>query len=137
MKVTIKESDYEKILNHARKEAPIEACGLIAGLDHDGIREIKKVYILTNIDHTSEHFSLDPKEQLKAVKDMRAEGLKPLGNWHSHPASPSRSSAEDIRLSFDNKASYLILSLMDKNNPVLNSFHVEDGVSEKEDLRIV
>ena len=93
MKVTIKESDFDKILSHARKEAPIEACGLIAGLDHDGVREIKKVYILTNIDHTSEHFSLDPKEQLQAVKDMRAEGLKPLGNWHSHPASPSRSSA--------------------------------------------
>lgn len=137
MKVTIKKSDYEKILNHARKEAPIEACGLIAGLDHDGVREIKKVYILTNIDHTSEHFSLDPKEQLQAVKDMRAEGLKPLGNWHSHPASPSRSSAEDIRLSFDSKASYLILSLMDNDNPVLNSFHVEDGISTKEELRIV
>jgi [CysO sulfur-carrier protein]-S-L-cysteine hydrolase len=137
MKVTIKESDYDKILSHARKEAPIEACGLIAGLDHDGVREIKKVYILTNIDHTSEHFSLDPKEQLQAVKDMRAEGLKPLGNWHSHPASPSRSSAEDIRLSFDSKASYLILSLMDNDNPDLNSFHVEDGISTKEELRIV
>ena len=137
MKVTIKESDYDKILSHARKEAPIEACGLIAGLDHDGVREIKKVYILTNVDQMSEHFSLDPKEQLQAVKDMRAEGLKPLGNWHSHPASPSRSSAEDIRLSFDSKASYLILSLMDNDNPDLNSFHVEDGISTKEELRIV
>ncbi|MQN01828.1 MAG: hypothetical protein DUD27_04030 [Lachnospiraceae bacterium] len=138
MKITIKKSDYEKILSHARKERPDEACGLIGGVDReDGVREIRKVYLLTNVDHTSEHFSLDPKEQLAAVKDMRANGLKPLGNWHSHPASPSRSSQEDIRLAFDKKASYLILSLMDDNNPVLNSFHVEDGVSTKEYLEIV
>lgn len=137
MKVTIKKKDVEKILAHARKEAPLEACGLIGGIDHDGIREIRKVYILTNVDHTSEHFSLDPQEQLKAVKDMRAAGLKPIGNWHSHPASPSRSSQEDIRLAFDHKASYLILSLLDDAHPVLHSFHVENGVSEQEELQIV
>jgi len=138
MKVTLRKEDYEKILAHAREVRPEEACGLIAGLDkEDGTREISKVYILTNVDHTNEHFSLDPKEQLAAVKDMRANGWKPLGNWHSHPESPSRSSAEDIRLAFDRKASYLILSLMDDENPVLNSFHVENGISEKEDLRII
>ena len=78
---------------------------------------------------------LDPRDQMNAIKDMRANGLKPLGNWHSHPSSPSRPSVEDIRLAFDSKASYLILSLM-AEYPVLNSFHVESGVWEKEDLRI-
>jgi proteasome lid subunit RPN8/RPN11 len=138
MKITLKQSDYEKILDHARKEAPDEACGLIAGIDHeDGSREIQKVYLLTNLDHSNEHFSLDPKEQLKAVQDMRKNGMKPLGNWHSHPESPSRSSQEDIRLAFDSRVSYLILSLMDEDQPVLNSFHVENGVSTKEDLQVV
>ncbi len=66
---------------------------------------------------------------------MRAEGLKPLGNWHSHPESPSRPSVEDIKLAYDSKASYMILSLM-AENPVLNSFHIEAGEYEKEDLRI-
>ncbi len=137
-KVTLRREDYEKILIHAREERPDEACGLIGGLDlEDGTREIRKVYLLENIDHTNEHFSLDPKEQLAAVKDMRANGIKPLGNWHSHPESPSRSSQEDIRLAFDKNASYLILSLMDDENPVLNSFHVEDGISTAEDFSIV
>lgn len=138
MKITLKKEDYEKILAHARKEKPDEACGLIAGVDRDdGVREVQKVYLLTNIDHTSEHFSIDPQEQLAAVKDMRSNGLKPLGNWHSHPSSPSRSSQEDIRLAFDKKASYMILSLMDEDHPVLHSFHVEDGVSTAENLEIV
>lgn len=66
---------------------------------------------------------------------MRANGLKPLGNWHSHPSSPSRPSQEDIKLAFDSNASYMIISFM-AENPVLNSFHIEKGQVEKEDLRI-
>ena len=97
----------------------------------DGSRRIDRVYLLTNIDHTNEHFSIDPKEQLAAVKDMRANGLKPLGNWHSHPESPSRPSEEDKRLAADSKASYLILSLMEEGNPVLNAFHIETVDGEK------
>ena len=77
------------------------------------------------------------KEQLAAVKDMRANGLVPLGNWHSHPESPSRPSEEDKRLAYDSTASYMILSLMDNENPVLNSFHIEGTESEKEELVLV
>ncbi|MBE5834565.1 MAG: M67 family metallopeptidase [Butyrivibrio sp.] len=138
MEVKLSRADYEKMLDHARKELPNEACGLIAGIDDEnGVRVVKKVYLLTNIDHSNEHFSLDPKEQLQAVKDMRANGLRPLGNWHSHPESPSRPSEEDKRLAYDSSASYMILSLMDSANPVLNSFHVEGGISSKEDLKII
>jgi proteasome lid subunit RPN8/RPN11 len=59
-----------------------------------------------------------------------------LGNWHSHPESPSRPSEEDKRLAYDSSASYLILSLMDLEHPVLNSFHIEGTVSEKEEFEI-
>lgn len=131
MLITINRSDFDKIFEHAVSEAPNEACGLIAGIDKDEEREIRKVYILTNIDHTNEHFTIDPKEQLAAIKNMRAEGLKPLGNWHSHPESPSRPSEEDKRLANDSRASYLILSLMEKDNPVLNAFHIETIDGEK------
>ena len=134
--IKLKRSDYNRIVEHAEKEAPIEACGLIAGEPDGEDRIIKKAYILTNTDHAEEHFTLDPKEQLAAVKDMRAEGLIPLGNWHSHPVSPSRPSDEDKRLAFDSSASYLILSLMD-DEPVLNSFHIEGDTATKEELVIV
>ncbi|MBQ2183711.1 MAG: M67 family metallopeptidase [Lachnospiraceae bacterium] len=142
MTVTINKNDYERILAHARENLPEEACGLIAGIDReDGVREIKKVYLLTNIDHTNEHFSIDPKDQLASIKDMRAEGLKPLGNWHSHPESPSRPSEEDKRLANDSNASYLILSLEEADNPILNAFHVESVNGEKtvrkEELTII
>lgn len=101
--IKLTKSDFEKILAHAVKELPDEACGLIAGTVEGGDKEIKKVYLLTNIDHSNEHFSLDPKEQLEAIKDMRKNGFVPLGNWHSHPESPSRPSEEDKRLAFDSQ----------------------------------
>lgn len=134
--ISMNKADYERILEHAKSVVPEEACGLIAGTIEDGNKIIRKVYILTNIDHSNEHFTLDPKEQLAAVKDMRVNGFAPLGNWHSHPESPSRPSEEDKRLAYDSKASYMILSLMDADNPVLNSFHIEGDVSTKEELVI-
>ncbi len=136
MKVLLKKADYDKMVAHAKANLPEEACGLIAGHDEDSVRVIEKVYLIENVDHTNEHFTITPKAQLEAIKNMRQNGLKPLGNWHSHPESPSRSSQEDIRLAYDSSASYLILSLMNEE-PVLHSFHVENGQSTKEDLNII
>lgn len=134
--IKLQKSDYEKILEHARKCLPNEACGLIAGTIEGGNKIIKKVYLLTNTDASNEHFTIDPKEQLASIKDMRANGLQPLGNWHSHPESPSRQSEEDKRLSYDHNASYMIISLMDNERPVLNSFHFDGTNSTKEELII-
>lgn len=134
--IKLSKSDYEKILKHAESELPNEACGLIGGVTEGGDKLIKKVYLLTNTDHSNEHFSMDPKEQLAAINDMRANGFVPLGNWHSHPESPSRPSDEDKHLAYDSKASYMILSLMNREDPVLNSFHISGTDSEKEQLVI-
>ena len=121
--IRMRDHFYDEIVNYAKEHLPEEACGLLAGVETGEGREIRKVYFLEN------------KDQINAIRDMRANGLKPLGNWHSHPSSPSRPSVEDIRLAFDSKASYLILSLM-ADYPVLNSFHIEGGEWTKEDLRI-
>lgn len=136
--ITIKKSDYEKIISHAKKCLPEEACGLISGKEENGIKIIEEVYLLENTDHSNEHFNISPQDQLSAIKDMRKKNLVPLGNWHSHPESPSRPSEEDKRLFFDSKARYLILSLMDKENPVLNAFIVENHTDVKKDeLKII
>ncbi len=137
--IKLKKSDFEKMLRHAESELPNEACGLIAGKTDGEDKIVEEVYLLTNIDKSNEHFSLDPKEQLTAIKDMRSKGYVPLGNWHSHPESPSRPSDEDKRLAFDSKASYMILSLMEREKPVLNSFRIygtDPKTLEKEILEI-
>ena len=108
--LTMTKDDYEKILAHCKEGLPNEACGLIGGTKDGNEKHIKKVYLLTNIDESNEHFSMDPKEQLAAVKDMRANGYQLLGNFHSHPESPSlairRGQASGIR--FQSKLSDLV-----------------------------
>jgi len=136
MTLRIKHSDFEAIVAHARGGLPNEACGLIAGNMVNDIKTIEKVYLLSNPDSSREHFSIDPKEQLAAVKDMRANGIVPLGNFHSHPATPARPSEEDIRMSYDPKASYLILSLAEET-PVLKAFGVINGEVTAQPLEFV
>ena len=57
----MKKEDYEKILAHCQAGLPNESCGLLAG-DIDGeVKSITEVYLLTNIDASNEHFSMDLK----------------------------------------------------------------------------
>lgn len=135
--IQLKKADYEKIIAHAKKNLPEEACGLLGGRKDGDVKTVEKVYLLTNIDHTNEHFSMDPREQLAAVKDMRSSGLTLLGNWHSHPESPSRPSEEDKRLAYDPAVNYLILSLMEEE-PVLKAFTIDkDRNVTMEEIKIL
>lgn len=137
MTILLKQQDYAEILSYAQEKLPNEACGLLAGWIEGEVKTVENVYLLRNVDQSPEHFSMDPQEQFAAIKDIRSKGWVLLGNFHSHPGSPSRPSQEDIRLAFDSEASYLILSLQDKENPVFKSFKVKEGTVNEEELRLI
>ncbi len=120
----------DEIVATAKAEAPIEACGLLLG-NGDVVTEN---YAMENIDHSEEHFTLDPKAQFAAMRYAREKGLRIVANWHSHPASPSRPSEEDLRLAADPTIEYVIVSLLDGVVNV-NSFKIKDkAVVEKQVL---
>lgn len=133
--IYISKIEYDKIIKQAKEEFPLECCGLIAGVKNEDDIYIKKVYPLRNIDESSEHFSMDPKEQFETIRNMRTEDLVLLGNYHSHPYTPSRPSEEDKRLAFDPKALYGIVSL-EKDEPVFNLFKITKESVEKLDYLI-
>ena len=133
--VRLSHADYDRMVAHCRSGLPDEACGLIAGRVEGDVKTIERVYPCTNLDRSREHFTIGPEDQLAAIRDARARGLQLLGNFHSHPESPSRQSEEDKRLSYDHDASYLILSLAG-DEPVLHSFHFDGRVSTREHLII-
>ena len=118
----IKRSVYDTAVAHARREAPLEACGYFAGAD--GV--VTTLYPLTNTDRSGEHYAMDPSEQFAAVKSARAKGLSLVAGYHSHPASPARPSAEDIRLAYDPNLLYAIVSLAEKE-PVMKVFEIKNG----------
>lgn len=118
--LTIPENIYQEMLAHAESLAPIESCGYLGGTEET----ITSFYPMTNVDQSPEHFSFDPKEQFSVVKSSRSKGEKLLAVYHSHPASPARLSAEDLRLFNDPNPVYLIFSLQQKEAH-LAGFRVE------------
>lgn len=122
----------EDMYAHAEKEAPIEACGYLAGF---GERVVRR-YAMTNTDRSEEHFALDPQEQFSVMKAMREEGMSIIGVYHSHPASQARPSAEDIRLAYDPTIVYVIVSLHGGTRSV-GGFRIRQGTVEEEPLTII
>ena len=123
----IKQNVVDELIAQAQKDAPNETCGYLLGVDDT----VTENYWMENIDHSPEHFSFAPKDQFAALKYARNNGLKILANWHSHPASPSRPSQEDLRLANDPTIRYAILSLHEGIH--LNSFKILNGeVIDKE-----
>jgi proteasome lid subunit RPN8/RPN11 len=120
------------LFDHAQTGLPEEVCGYLAGTGTEVIRQFR----LTNIDHSNEHFSFDPKEQFQAVREARKLGLEILANYHSHPETPARPSQEDIRLAFDPNISYVIVSLA-AELPDVKAFRIQNGEVEKEEIQIV
>jgi proteasome lid subunit RPN8/RPN11 len=116
----------DAIVRHAREELPNEACGLLTGTA-EGL--VRKQFPMTNTDHSPEHFSFDPHEQLRVLKEARRLGQKIIANYHSHPSSPARPSDEDVRLAFDPAIVYIILSLA-AETPSMNAFHLVDGAMQ-------
>jgi proteasome lid subunit RPN8/RPN11 len=127
----IPESIINQMISQAQQDAPVESCGYLLGTTGPEGDVVTENYWMENIDHSAEHFSFAPKDQFAALKYARSHGLRILANWHSHPASPSRPSLEDLRLANDPSIRYAILSLHE--GIFLNSFKILDGqVVDKE-----
>ena len=121
----IPQNIIDELISQAQQDAPNETCGYLLGTSSEDGDIVTENYEMENIDHSPEHFSFNPKDQFAALKYARSKGLKILANWHSHPASLSRPSQEDIRLANDPTIRYAILSLHEGVH--LNSFKIING----------
>ena len=115
----------DELISQAQQDAPNETCGYLLGTSGPEGDVVTEHYWMENIDHSPEHFSFAPKDQFTALRYARSKVLKILANWHSHPASPSRPSQEDLRLANDPTIRYAILSLHEGVH--LNSFKIQNG----------
>ncbi len=130
--IRITQDVADDIMDHAKKETPVEACGYLAG--KNGL--ITKSFRMTNIDNSPEHFSFDPEEQFDVVRKARVEGLEIIANYHSHPATPARPSQEDIILAYDPDISYLIVSLAEGREDI-KSFSIKESEVKNEEIEII
>jgi len=124
---------FEQMVDHARAAAPVEACGILAGVEG----RVSCLYEMTNIDDSSDHFMMNPAEQFSVVKLIRAAGLRMVAVYHSHPATSALPSDEDIRLALQPGVAWVILSLERPNEPYARGFEIESGQVTEIPLTIV
>lgn len=122
----------EKIIKHCKDRFPEEACGILAGKKN----KIETAYPVKNTDKSPVSYFMEPKEQLKIMKDIRGQGLEMLAIYHSHAFSQAYPSKKDVELAFYPEVSYAIISLKDNKNPVIRSFKIQEGNIKEEEARI-
>jgi proteasome lid subunit RPN8/RPN11 len=127
--LTIPQKVIDAFIAHARKDFPLEACGILGGND----KVVSEHYPMANTDQSNEHFMMDPKEQFAVVKELRTKGKSMQAIYHSHPETPARPSAEDIRLALTPDVSYIIISLA-AEMPEVKSYRIEAGVVTPEPI---
>jgi proteasome lid subunit RPN8/RPN11 len=123
---------FKEMVEHGLREFPNEACGLLAGRDSVPVR----FFALRNLDASPASYRLDPKEQLHAFDEMDEQGWDLLGIFHTHTHSEAYPSETDTRLAFYPDASYLVMSLSDREHPVLRSFRIVDDQITEEELTL-
>jgi [CysO sulfur-carrier protein]-S-L-cysteine hydrolase len=123
---------FKEIVEHGVRAFPNEACGLLAG----NRAAPAKFFPMRNLDASPVSYRLDPAEQLEVFDRIDAEGWDLLGIVHTHTHSEAYPSDTDRKLAFYPEARYLIMSLIDREHPVLRAFRIDDGAIEEEKLEI-
>jgi proteasome lid subunit RPN8/RPN11 len=95
------------MVEHARREYPLECCGLLSGsgCNIDGIRATG------NQRESREEFFVPVQELFAFFKGLRRSGKEHLGIYHSHPTSRSLPSSRDVAEFHYPEVSYWIVSL--------------------------
>ena len=127
----------DEVVAHAMGHFPNESCGLLAG-SPNGTAAVRaeRFFPMTNADASPVSYRLDPKEQLLVFNELEEAGLELVGIYHSHTHSEAFPSETDRNLAFYPEAHYLLVSLEDREQPVLRGFTIRDGEVEEQDVAI-
>jgi proteasome lid subunit RPN8/RPN11 len=80
------------MIDHVNTQAPLEACGLLAGIDST----VEKIFLVQNQACSPIRYVMNPKEQLNAFTWIESHRMNLLGIFHSHPTGPETVSPTDI-----------------------------------------
>ncbi len=92
MALTLRREDWWFMREHVAREAPYEACGMVAGREGVSLR----VFPIPNELRSPVRYRMEPRAQLAAFEAMDEAGLELLAIYHSHPQGRAYPSAIDV-----------------------------------------
>ena len=118
---------------HALEDDPNECCGILAGPGES----VTKLYRMTNTEHSPYRYNMDPRELYLTYREIEDNGWDLVAIYHSHTHSPAYPSATDVRLATWPEAYYILVSLMDHDNPAVQAFTIADDAVTEAELRVI
>ena len=121
----------DRMVAHARSEAPNECCGMVASEDGRAV----DVYPAINAAASPLRYEIDPADQYRIEMAIDGGGHELGAIYHSHTRSEPYPSQTDVNLAFHPHALYVIVGLA-SGEPDVRAYRILDGRIEAGDLEV-
>ena len=131
--IRIPKTIYQGMLDHAKKESPLECCGILSGKE----KTVEKAFQLKNTEESPVQYSMSPRDQLRIFEEMEKESMEMIAIYHSHPHTIPFPSETDVKLAFYPEISSVIISLKEEKNPVVKAFQIAKEAIYLEEIEVI
>jgi [CysO sulfur-carrier protein]-S-L-cysteine hydrolase len=125
---------HDAIVDHARRDHPDEACGVLAG--PVGSDRPERFVAMLNAARSPTFYEFDSMEQLRVWREMDDRDEEPVVIYHSHTATEAHPSRTDISLAMEPGAHYVLVSTREVDATEFRSFRIIDGEVTEEPVEI-
>jgi proteasome lid subunit RPN8/RPN11 len=123
---------YERIVEHARQEQPLECCGILGGKGHT----VEKAFELQNAEKSPIRYAMSPQEQIRVFEEMEKGAMEMVAIYHSHPQTIPFPSETDVKLAFYPDVATVIISLKEEK-PVVKAFRIGKEAIYLEEIEVI
>jgi proteasome lid subunit RPN8/RPN11 len=135
----IDRTTYDAIVAHAKRDHPVEACGMVAG--PIGSDRPERLIEMVNAAGSPTFYEYDSTDLLRLYRELDDRDEEPVVIYHSHSATEAYPSVTDINLASEPGAHYVLVSTREHGNnegPVeFRSYRIIDGVVTEEEVTVV
>lgn len=128
--IRLRREHLDAMVEHAREDAPIECCGMLASRDG----EVVTLHRARNREASPYRFDIDPLETKKILERIDDAGSELAGFYHSHTGSPAVPSPTDVRMMgplFGPPYVHFVVGLERPEEPSVRAWYIE-GTEKRE-----
>ena len=129
----------DAMVEHARRDHPDEACGILAG--PEGEDRPERAIAMLNAARSPTYYEFDPTEWNAVYNEMTAKDEEPVVIYHSHTATEAYPSRTDIARAGEYamllpSPHYVLISTRDSDAHELRSYRIDEGEVTEEPVEV-
>ena len=89
------------------------------------------------MENSSVQFLMDPQEQLNTFEEMEKNSMDMVAIYHSHPHTIPFPSEMDVQKTVDPEMPSIIISLKEKDEPMVKAFRIRKEAIYLEEIELI